>query len=230
MRNDLILTSIKDYIASPSTSYALMINGAWGAGKTFFWRAQVSPAIEAMGKDPVYVSLYGLTKAEDIDSLIVLAMYPILQKKGVKMAWTAIGTGLRKFGIDLSKFDLSTFKGSLKNVILCFDDLERCSAHLDIEDVMGQINRYVEHENIKTLLIANESEIGKDGNERQERYAKIKEKLIGLTFTVEADVDGAVKAAMSNLHPATKKFACNTNLIFPESPRATQPSMSDHLI
>lgn len=204
MRNDLILASIKDYISSSSTGYALMINGPWGSGKTYFWRSRVEPAIKSLNKEPVYVSLYGLTKAEDIDSLIVLAMYPILRRKGVKMAWTAIGTGLRRFGIDLSKFDLSTFKGSLANTVLCFDDMERCSAKLDIEDIMGQINRYVEHENVKTLLIANEEEIGQGDAEKRQRYAKIKEKLIGLTFPVEADIGGAVDAALNNLHPATR--------------------------
>lgn len=204
MRNDLILVSVKDYVSSKSTDYALMINGPWGSGKTHFWRSRIEPEIKRQNKEPVYVSLYGLTKAEDIDCLIVLAMYPILQRKGVKMAWIAIGTGLRKFGIDLSKFDLSAFKSSLKNVVLCFDDLERCSSKLDIEDVMGQINRYVEHENVKTLLIANEPEIGQGIAEKKDRYAKIKEKLVGLTFRIEADVGGAVDAALNNLHPTTR--------------------------
>lgn len=204
MRNDLVLTAIKNYLSTPTTDYAVLLNGPWGCGKTYFWRTQVAPAIAALQKEPVYVSVYGLTKAEDIDSLIVLAMYPLLKKKGVKMAWTAIGTGLRKFGIDLSKFDLSTFKGSLKNAVLCFDDLERRSASVPIEDMLGQINRYVEHENVKTVLIANEAEMGQGDAARRSTYAQVKEKLVGLTFTVETDPRTALDAALEDLHHVTQ--------------------------
>jgi predicted AAA+ superfamily ATPase len=36
-----ILTIIKDYIKEPNTDYAILINGAWGSGKTHFLKNSV---------------------------------------------------------------------------------------------------------------------------------------------------------------------------------------------
>ena len=43
------------------------------------------------------------------------------------------------------------------NKILCFDDLER--ANVDVIDILGYINNFVEHDHIKTIIICNEKEL-----------------------------------------------------------------------
>ena len=45
-----------------------------------------------------------------------------------------------------------------------FDDLERAS--LDINEILGYINNFVEHDNIKVIIIANENEIEDKLNEK----------------------------------------------------------------
>lgn len=60
-----------------------------------------------------------------------------------------------------------------KDYILIFDDLERCS--INIINLLGYINFFVEHQSYKVILIANEEEL-----EKTEKYALIKEKLLNL--------------------------------------------------
>ena len=62
-----------------------------------------------------------------------------------------------------------------KDYILIFDDLERCS--INIINLLGYINFFVEHQSYKVILIANEKELKKT-----KKYKTIKEKLIGKTF------------------------------------------------
>ena len=54
------------------------------------------------------------------------------------------------------KIDYSDFF-STDDKVLCFDDLER--ANVDVIDILGYINNFVEHDHIKTIIICNEKEL-----------------------------------------------------------------------
>lgn len=77
-----------------------------------------------------------------------------------------------KFNINISSLNKKDFYGILKmykklyKYILIIDDLERCS--IPIEETMGFINDFVEHNNMKCILIANEDEIYKIQSENIE--------------------------------------------------------------
>ena len=45
---DDLIESILDYVRSDYTDYAIMINGEWGSGKTYFWNNQVKKKIESL--------------------------------------------------------------------------------------------------------------------------------------------------------------------------------------
>ncbi len=57
-----------------------------------------------------------------------------------------------------------------KDYILIFDDLERCS--INIINLLGYINFFVEHQSYKVILIANEEEL-----EKTEKYRSNKRKI-----------------------------------------------------
>ena len=66
-----LVESILDYIRSDYTDYAIMINGEWGSGKTYFWNNKIRNKIENMhinGKQytTIYMSLYGISNLEEI--------------------------------------------------------------------------------------------------------------------------------------------------------------------
>lgn len=169
---------IEDYVKKEQTDYAILIKGSWGSGKTHFFKNQLSRVIESCSFKPLYISLYGISKLEDLSKTIILAMFPSLQKKpveklvsGVGIVSSALSTiSIAGFSLDLGKllkdFDVSKWIAVGKDKVLCFDDLER--AKLDIGQILGFINNFVEHDNIKTILIANEEEI--INNQLKENY------------------------------------------------------------
>jgi hypoxanthine phosphoribosyltransferase len=66
-----------DYIRKPYTDHAIMINGEWGSGKTYFWNNKVKSKIESTdinGKryKTIYMSLYGISNLDDISKKILL--------------------------------------------------------------------------------------------------------------------------------------------------------------
>ena len=66
-----LVESILDYIRADYTDYAIMINGEWGSGKTYFWNHKIRSKIESMelnGKryKTIYMSLYGISNLEEI--------------------------------------------------------------------------------------------------------------------------------------------------------------------
>ena len=61
-----LVESILDYIRADYTDYAIMINGEWGSGKTYFWNHKIRNKIESMSLNgkryrTIYMSLYGIS-------------------------------------------------------------------------------------------------------------------------------------------------------------------------
>ena len=82
---DELVESILDYIRKPYTDHAIMINGEWGSGKTYFWNNKVKSKIESIdinGKryKTIYMSLYGISNLDDISKKIFIEMNPNLNK------------------------------------------------------------------------------------------------------------------------------------------------------
>lgn len=169
-----LIESILDYIRRDYTDYAIMINGEWGSGKTHFWNNKIKNKIESLelnGKryQTIYMSLYGISNLEEISKKLFIETTQLMDKNlkrymnnnkethipeyaktGLNMANLF---GLNQMGerMDYSKFFATDDK------VLCFDDLER--ANVDVIDVLGYINNYVEHDHIKTIIICNEKEL-----------------------------------------------------------------------
>ena len=169
-----LVESILDYIRAEYTDYAIMINGEWGSGKTYFWNHKIKPKIEAMqvnGKrlTPIYMSLYGISNLEEISKKIFIETTQLMDKN-LKKFMGASGVGsipeYAKTGLDMANFFGVTQNGdrldyaqffSTDDKVLCFDDLER--ANVDVIDILGYINNFVEHDHIKTIIICNEKEL-----------------------------------------------------------------------
>lgn len=171
---DDLVESILDYIRADYTDYAIMINGEWGSGKTYFWNHKIKPKIESMqanGKHltAIYMSLYGISNLEEISKKIFIETTQLMDKN-LKKYMDASGVGnipeYAKTGLDMANFFGVTQNGdrldygqffATDDKVLCFDDLER--ANVDVIDILGYINNFVEHDHIKTIIICNEKEL-----------------------------------------------------------------------
>ena len=171
---DDLVESILDYIRSDYTDYAIMINGEWGSGKTYFWNHKIRNKIENMtvnGKKltTIYMSLYGISNLEEISKKIFIETTQLMDKN-LKRYMNSNGQTVipeyAKTGLDMANFFGVTQNGdkidyenffSTDDKVLCFDDLER--ANVDVIDILGYINNFVEHDHIKTIIICNEKEL-----------------------------------------------------------------------
>lgn len=164
--------SILNYLNMKTTG-ALLLTGDWGSGKTYHLKNTIFPLIEKETKFiPIMVSLYGEAVKHNIASKVLLAF---LDKKSqdVKISAGTIAKNLKHLAenlpivkkyVDLEKL----FMGSGENVfrllphdklLICFDDIERMSDKLKVDDFLGIINELVENKGCKVLLVANEEEI-----------------------------------------------------------------------
>ena len=169
-----LVESILDYVRSDYTDYAIMINGEWGSGKTHFWNHKIKRKIESMqlnGKrfTTIYMSLYGISNLEEISKKIFIETTQLMDKnlrKFMNANEQSTIPEYAKTGIDMANFFGVTQNGdkidyaeffSTDDKVLCFDDLER--ANVDVIDILGYINNFVEHDHIKTIIICNEKEL-----------------------------------------------------------------------
>ena len=169
-----LVESILDYVRSDYTDYAIMINGEWGSGKTYFWNNKIRKKIETMqlnGKryTTIYMSLYGISNLEEISKKIFIETTQLMDKNLRKFMDANGQTNIPEYaktGLDMANFFGVTQNGdkidyadffSTDDKVLCFDDLER--ANVDVIDILGYINNFVEHDHIKTIIICNEKEL-----------------------------------------------------------------------
>lgn len=149
-----------------------MVNGVHG--KTHFWNNKIRKKIESMqlnGKryTTIYMSLYGISNLEEISKKIFIETTQLMDKN-LRKFMNANGQSTipeyAKTGIDMANFFGVTENGSkvdygeffsTSDKVLCFDDLER--ANVDVIDILGYINNFVEHDHIKTIIICNEKEL-----------------------------------------------------------------------
>lgn len=190
---------VKGFLDNQLYNSALLIDGKWGTGKTYFLKTTLIPKIKEHGpKRPLYVSLNGINSIEEIKNQITVSFITemargdgdetSLRKKVNQDNIQKLGTFLRVGKSVLNKFiDIDSMKINIgdyldfSKFVLIFDDLERCAC--PINEVMGYLNNFVEHQGTKVILIANENEIcGGYDKEERDKYDKIKEKLVGHTI------------------------------------------------
>ncbi len=206
--NEHIESFLDYYCSLPySPEYAVMLKGLWGCGKTWFIN-QYFEKIKQKGIKYIYVSLYGITTIAEIENQFLQQLHPRLSSKGMEWTIKLLKSGLDSIsGLDIPDTEIPDFLKNTDGYLLIFDDLERCS--IKVHDLLGYINNFVEHKKNKVIIIGDEDKIiNQDSSfEEAKSYQKIKEKLIGKTFQVKADVDDALNHFISQIqHEGTKIF------------------------
>lgn len=202
MQIDKIVT---DYVLAPNTDYAIMIDGKWGAGKTWYWENVLTKQIKKLPtkdhseeKPSMYnvakISLFGISSVDDLKIKIFEETNAFFANKYVKTGAKLTGMFFNKvasfFNVsetnakDLSDV-LSEFSVNLDHYVLCFDDLERIKTELLIE-LLGYINTLIEQDKVKVVFICNEKEL------EVVDYHKYKEKIVRFTHTIKADISKMV--------------------------------------
>lgn len=173
--DEKICAILIDYVQNDKTNQAILIDGEWGSGKTYFILNEFIDCYKGLRekKKLYYVSLYGVNNVGQIESAIYEKMIEEYITKNVskseyatkaaKLCQKAMPLVLQKFGIQ-SDNDFQEIAKDLKpiaDVVIVFDDLERCN--VEINEILGYINNLVEHNNVKAIILANEKEIWRSG-------------------------------------------------------------------
>lgn len=173
IKDDDIIKNVLAYVKDERYSQAVLIDGEWGTGKTFFVKEKLLMKMkeELPEKRIYYITLYGVSSSEQIVDEIYSSMVEEIiserlgkekgriVEKGISFTSKLITAGMKYFNIDTKDLpQLSDIK-KLKDIVIIFDDLERCE--LEINQTLGVINNLVEHNDIKVILVANQKEIGK---------------------------------------------------------------------
>lgn len=175
-----IVEIILDYIKDDRKNQAVLLNGEWGCGKTYFVKEKLIPKIDKEKYQIFQISLYGVSSIEKIQDMIygkwikktvgdkTVKLGPIgdaltkeiemLGKSAVQFVENKIGTD--GSALEAAKGILENNIGKNKTPILIFDDIERCQT--DIIELMGFLNNLSENNGYRLILVANEQEINRD--------------------------------------------------------------------
>lgn len=110
---------------------------------------------------------------------------------------------LKNKGIELDINNITEVTENLipiKNSILIFDDLERCAC--PINELLGYINSFVEHENMKVIVVANQKEIRNGGSPENQELKYLVAAQDNIIF--EKDQKSGVISEYSNLERKNK--------------------------
>lgn len=182
------------YLDQPGDPFfAVMLEGPWGSGKTFFIDDYFSAryaAAKAKNKDAkeeeIRITLFGARELADITSQIFAKAHPWLSGKAAKTINFIGSKALSHIGWSTKPEEnqklLQEMMIDLTGRILVFDDFERCT--LPVVEVMGFINRFVEQNKLKVVVVASEADIRPT---ELDEYKLRKEKLVGKTIRVGSD-------------------------------------------
>ena len=202
----------------------IMLSGAWGAGKTHFWKNKIEPLLlDKLVKNKsacVYISLYGKDNLETIKNEILYKAYLFQNNnnevdKITSKAISVFGFGTRilsSLSLGGMKVDSSELSNSVKNIfenkriqkaekyinnggVICFDDFERKSVNIDLNDLFGFISQLSIEMNCKSIIILN-SDIfeGKENN----AFKQVKEKTISKFLTYSPTIDELFEVIFNN--------------------------------
>lgn len=227
MRN--LQNVISDYLSKP-TDFAVQIVGRWGYGKTYYYRKILEPLIfntpivsnASKNFKPVYVSLFGLKSVDDVATKIVIEFYQSKYFKKYFSRWSGqkklnitqsiLKIGLRGFLNFKRLGNINEYITDIKNIgknvldtkelIICFDDLERKDTTFKFEDLTGYINSLVD-EGIKVIIIANDDLLVNDGD----TYKNLKEKIIGISVEYVPNVKETLESIIKEKYSSFPVYA-----------------------
>lgn len=200
--------SISNFINSQiSPHFAILLKGKWGCGKTYLIN-QILDRIYKNDKKEIkehviYISLYGISTLNQLRSSFFTALHPFTNSKLFRFFKKAFDEFVKfKFNFDVSFIDFSELLNSdkveKKFKILIVDDIERSS--LPVNDIFGFFSNIIINTDIRTFFVGDTTKFDSKKNIEKNIFSEIQEKLIGLEFEVEPDVEALINSEILDSH------------------------------
>ncbi|MCU1269521.1 MAG: hypothetical protein JWN74_815 [Acidobacteriaceae bacterium] len=208
----LIEEEIRRFL-STDESEVVCVSGRWGVGKTFAWNrflkdAQSKSAIAL--KRYSYVSLFGVNSLDELKYSIFensvrcseIDVEPNLETLRSNTSATAERLGRKSLWfLQQLPFIKNHIGGlgpvwflSVRNMIVCVDDIERRGEGLRVRDVLGLISNLKEHKGCKVCLILNDEALD---SEEDKDFRKYLEKVVDTSLKFEPSPVDCVRIAIT---------------------------------
>lgn len=187
----------------------LLLTGGWGAGKTHQWKHALKRAVAAGNRQRyAYVSLFGLTSLAEVRKRVAEETVAAIKLPGKE---GTVGETIEEAGWKLKPFQIIKLLpiipylwkleglanelsfSSVRNAVICFDDLERGGAGLRLADIFGLASFLKEERNCRIILISNEEKLNRDDKDDLLLY---REKVIDETVHFAPTSNEACRIAL----------------------------------
>lgn len=163
-------------------SQCIAINGEWGIGKTYLWQEFSK---EFNDKKCVYISLFGKSSVTAIEQHIAAQIYKInkiiddIQKGAEQSKAREVFDSFVGHTLGSAVFGIMSFlkRDDFKDIVICFDDFERISEELRLNDLFGLMSDLKEQKNCHIVMILNKDKL-KDKEEIADVLSKYTDKII----------------------------------------------------
>ena len=177
-----VCNRIENYCNEDKNEKALLLNGRWGIGKSFF---VCNVLKEYLGRKEIklcYVSLYGVSSVEEINRRLYFEYWGISANQGTVGKAKIVVTTIARIALDhvgvnadlVGKTWEEIYKITATGLLIVFDDAER--SNLDTEELFGYINNLCDLDGAKVLIVADEERLKE---KTKEYYCCVREKTIG---------------------------------------------------
>lgn len=196
-----------------TTPIVVALVGGWGEGKTHFWHNSVEPRFQQ--QNPSYVSVFGANSLGEIRERVVVERLAkggesvdvragVLRKLKRK-AWEKVaplfgrtaGAAESYLGLPQS-FMAQLLQGSAltDGGVVCFDDIERLSDGVNIEELLGYVAELRDKWKLRVVLIFNRRSF--DVAEKN-KFQKYEEKVIDRSIPFRLDLQYILNLTFGDL-------------------------------
>lgn len=200
MVNKGVKQKLTQYLRSAAPNSAILLRGAWGSGKSFFWDGFKERQLSKVHKKDITFSVAGLATLEELEQAMFLASVKELGTDTFRETGAVVGRALlRLVKVDPDDIKLKADVRSGKTVI-CIDDLERFGG--DFKVLFGFIVSLLDAAKLHVVLISDEER----AIEELEGYENYKEKIITVTAEVRPDIEAFYVDTVKGFeHKATRE-------------------------
>lgn len=216
-----IETALKRMVASNEPG-AIVLQGRWGVGKTYFWRQQIiRPALTKLSDTRYsYVSLFGINSLAELKTALAFATDEfdrearIRHRRHGKFGWLweakdwafkgflkstgwlpDVLASTPKVGASVVKIYERAAFFLVRKRIICFDDIERHGRNLDVKDFLGLVSYLVDQRACRVVVILNSEELGGD----QATWNAMREKVFDGELTYQPSIAETVALGLSEV-------------------------------
>lgn len=192
---EAITKIIENYWRTSNTDYAILLNGEWGCGKTYYVEHELRTVIKNAGGTFIYASLHGIKDCDQLNTQLMLSRLENIEEKGedvrasywlsrflqdIKESAGLLAKITRSFCLGWhDKRVREAYRIDRDTTFVVIDDLERAVDEKVMRQALGWVYEQYIRRGYHVLFIGDETKISEGS-----AYFESKEKYVRRTVNV----------------------------------------------